>query len=76
MKKKGKDTKKKDYNLLRDLSRKRLKTFYFPIQAVLASDSYARFVYNGSLDQVLLEHFFRYAPRVKSSGRKAKYRAS
>lgn len=69
--------KKKDYNLLRDLSPKRLKkTFYFPTQAVLATDSYARFVYNGSLDQVLLEHFFRHAPRVKASGRKAEYRAS
>lgn len=46
---------------------KRLKNmFYFSAQAVLASDSYARFVCNGSLDQILLEHYFRHAPGVEA----------
>lgn len=52
------------------------KTFYFPPQAALAPDSYAKFVYNGTLDQVLLGHYFRYTPRVEAPGSKAEYRAS
>lgn len=58
-------------------SPKRLKkTFYFFTQAALASHSYAKFVYNGSLDQVLLEHYFRHTLRMEALGRKAEYRAS